>query len=114
MTVDADVIRDAAIPVDVTTPVDVTIPVAATMVGVPPCLAVVEITVPVFSGSSACCAAVETTMAVDATTTDAAMTAAGSSSFFCFAAEITDADAADFFLAKGAEVTSSALYVAVF
>ena len=109
MTADVDVIRDAAIPVDVT------IPVAATMVGVPPCLAVVEVTVPVSSGSSACCVAVaETTMAVDVTTTDAAMTAAGSSSFFCFAVEITDADAADFFLAKGAEVTSSALYVAVF
>ena len=92
MTVDAAVIPDVAITVDATMAVD------ATMDGELPCLAV-ETAAPAFSGSSACFAAAEIIIAADAITT-AVMIAAGSLSFFCCVAEITDVDAADFFSPK--------------
>lgn len=92
MTVDAAVIPDVAITVDAT------MAVGATMDGELPCLAV-ETAAPAFSGSSACFAAAEIIIAADAITT-AVMIAAGSLSFFCCVAEITDVDAADFFSSK--------------
>ena len=98
MTVDAAVIPDVAITVDATMAVGATMAVDATMDGELPCLAV-ETAAPAFSGSSACFAAAEIIIAADAITT-AVMIAAGSLSFFCCVAEITDVDAADFFSPK--------------
>lgn len=103
MTVDA-----AAIP-DVTT-----ITADAIMDGELPCLEMAETAVPVFSGSSVLCAAVETIMAVAVITTDAAMTAAGSSSFFCFCVEMDAAATIADDPSERAEVISSALSAACF
>ena len=99
MTVDAVVIPDVALTVDAIMAVGATMDVDATMDGELPCLAA-ETAAPAFSGSSACFAAVEITIAADAITTAAATIAAGSLSFFCCVAEITDVDAADFFSPK--------------
>ena len=81
----AGVIPDVAITADViTTAADAAITVAVAD-GELPCLAA-ETAAPAFSGSSAFCAAAAITDAV--ITMAVAMTAAGSSSFFCFCAEM--------------------------
>ena len=94
-----DVIADVVVIPDAAQDVDVTITVAVIMAADIPCLETVETAAPAFSGSSACFAAAEIIIAADAITT-AVMIAAGSLSFFCCVAEITDVDAADFFSPK--------------
>ena len=82
----AGVIPDVAITADViTTAADAAITVAVAD-GELPCLAA-ETAAPAFSGSSVFCAAAETETIPVAATMDV-MTVAGSSSFFCSAAEI--------------------------